>query len=428
MTIRIFNRKAAIAVLAPLAIVASSAAFAQSYYKWEAVEVPASSGASCGNGTPYRFFVNRTPKTTKTVVMFEGGGACWAKGHCSGEGGLLGASNPNGVPANYLSTTSMAAYGWVTPFTARVHPFSTVQTQSWNIVYVPYCTGDVHSGNKVAVYTDPDPTKPALTYYHRGARNAEALANWMAQNMPTPEHLLITGFSAGGAGSTSNYGILRDAIKPKASTLMADSGPLMQAPRGTSPTQAPSVKLHEKIREAWGLDGPNGLVTKLLARYPGYGDVNNLGSLTAAWAQIYPKDRFGYTVFQQDSIYSDFSYGDFYPELATTTNAANRKALLIAKWKPEVKTWTDAMKPFANIGFYVPYERSLIGSHCLTTLTFSGTAIKAPARYQSVKVFIDNMLSRTAPVIKAYETDPNTQSAGGSGTLWDSIVKMFTGA
>ncbi len=40
------------------------------YLKWEMVELPASSGASCGNGTPYRFFVNRTPFTSKTVVMF----------------------------------------------------------------------------------------------------------------------------------------------------------------------------------------------------------------------------------------------------------------------------------------------------------------------------------------------------------------------
>ena len=45
------------------------------YFQWEAVELPASTGASCGNGSPYRFFVNRTPFTTKTVVIFEGGGA-----------------------------------------------------------------------------------------------------------------------------------------------------------------------------------------------------------------------------------------------------------------------------------------------------------------------------------------------------------------
>ena len=30
------------------------------FNKWEAIEAPAASGASCGNGSPYRFFVNRT--------------------------------------------------------------------------------------------------------------------------------------------------------------------------------------------------------------------------------------------------------------------------------------------------------------------------------------------------------------------------------
>jgi len=64
-----------------------------------------------------------------------------------------------------MSTLSMAAFGIITPFTARLHPFNAIQTQSWNIVYVPYCTGDVHTGNKVAVYPDADPAKPALTYY-----------------------------------------------------------------------------------------------------------------------------------------------------------------------------------------------------------------------------------------------------------------------
>ena len=141
----------------------------------------------------------------------------------------------------------------------------------------------LHTGNKIAVYPDAKPDQPALTYYHRGARNAEALAHWMAKNMRQPEHLLLTGFSAGGAGSTANYGILRDIVKPKAATLLADSGPLMQAPRGSTAEQAPSLRLHEKIRSAWGLDGPEGkwkwLFVPLVAPsvkdiYEGNGDVN----------------------------------------------------------------------------------------------------------------------------------------------------------
>ncbi len=410
--------------LALAAFTASGAALAQTYYKWESVEMPSTSGARCGNGSPYRIFVNRTPKTSKTVVMFEGGGACWAKGSCSGEGGLLGASNPNGVPANYMSSLSMAAFGLITPFTSRINPFASIQTQSWNIIYVPYCTGDVHTGNRSAVYPDADPTQPALTYQHRGAVNAAALAAWMGKNMPRPEHLLVTGFSAGGAGATANYAVLREAVQPKLSSMLADSGPLMQAPRGSG---AASLPLHEKIRVAWGLDGPDGLVTKMLAKYPGKGDANNLGSMSLALAKAFPQDRLGFAVFQQDQIYSDFSYRDFYPDVAAATTDEARKPLLLSRWQPEVKAWTQAMTPFANVGFYVPYERNLIKSHCLTILGFGGTAIKE-ANLRTVESFLDNMISRTAPVIKAYATTPQSQDAGGGGSLWDSIVKLFTGA
>lgn len=227
------------------------------YFKWESVELPASSGASCGNGTPYRFFVNRTFLTSKTVVMYEGGGACWTQGACKGESGMLGASNPNGVPSNYMTSTSgMAALGLITPFTARIHPLTSVQTQGWNIVYVPYCTGDVHTGNKVNVYDDAQPDAPT-TYYHRGIVNGNALANWLAANLSRPSKLLVTGFSAGGAGA------------------------------------------------------------RLSASLPaGSFDVNNVGTLPQALATAYPNDRMGYALFKQDLIYSAFSYQAFNPQIA----------------------------------------------------------------------------------------------------------------
>jgi len=57
---------------------------AHAYYSWETVTLPASSGASCGNGTPYRFFVNRALFTNATVLVYEGGGACWDQRACQG--------------------------------------------------------------------------------------------------------------------------------------------------------------------------------------------------------------------------------------------------------------------------------------------------------------------------------------------------------
>jgi hypothetical protein len=408
------------------------------YFQWETVELPVSSGASCGNGTPYRFFVNRTPFTTKTVVIFEGGGACWAQNACQGKGGPIGlsiltASNPNGVPADYMTNplnvlngglSGLALGGLVTPFSMRLHPLQSVQTQAWNIVYAPYCTGDVHTGNKVALYKDADPAKP-LTYYHRGSINGEQIAAWLGKNFKQPEKLLVTGFSAGGAGSTANYGWLRLAMNPKKSALLADSGPLFNVNRSDTPEQSPSVLLHNKIRAAWGLDGPNGLVTKLITRYPQAGTVENVGSLTTGLAKVFPQDRFNYSTFQRDGIYSAFSYTDFYPEIAAAPSGEARDNLLNVKWMQEVNKWVEAMKPQSNIGYYVPYQRDLLKSHTLTTLTFSGTAIQE-ANIDSLKTVVDNLIDGSGTPIRAFETAKNPQNTQTPGYIDALLAPIYS--
>ncbi|WP_294636012.1 pectin acetylesterase-family hydrolase [uncultured Aquabacterium sp.] len=400
------------------------------YFQWEAVELPASTGASCGNGSPYRFFVNRTPFTTKTVVIFEGGGACWDQNACAGKGegplglSILSASNPNGVPADYMTNifsilngglSGVALGGLITPFSARLHPLQSVQTQSWNIVYAPYCTGDVHTGNKVTVYNDADTSTPR-TQYHRGSVNGYAMAQWLGKNFKQPERLLVTGFSAGGAGATANYGWVRLAMNPKKSALLADSGPLFQVNRTDSPEVSPSVRLHNKIRDVWGLDGEQGLVTKLLTLYPNAGTAENLGSLSTGLAKIFPQDRLNFSTLQRDGIYSAFSYTSFYPEIAAAPSGVPRDTLLNQKWTLEVNKWVDAMKPYPNVGYYVPYQRDLLKSHTLTTLTFAGTAIKE-ANISSLKVVVDDLIDGKGTPIRAVETQKNPQNTLTPGVL-----------
>lgn len=427
MTVRPHLGALALVAMLPLA---SHAA----YYKWEAVELPASSGAACGDGSPYRFFVNRTPFTSKTVVIFEGGGACWDQNACAGKSdsplgiSILSASNPNGIPADYMTNvlsvlnggmSGVAVGGLITPFSMRLHPLQKVQTQSWNIVYAPYCTGDVHTGNKITAYGDADPSAPRVQH-HKGSVNGYAMAQWLGANFKRPDQLLVTGFSAGGAGATANYGWLRLAMNPKKSAMLADSGPLFQVNRTDSPAVSPSVKLHNKIRDVWGLDGRDGLVTKLLTMYPNAGTAENLGSLSTGLAKIFPQDRFNFSTLQQDGIYSAFSYTPFYPEIAAAESGVPRDTLLNQKWAPEVSKWVEAMKPYPNIGYYVPFYRDLLKSHTLTTLTFSGTAIKE-ANIDSLNVVVDNLIDGTGTPIRAYETQRNLQNTKVPGTL-DSLL------
>ncbi|TAL23862.1 MAG: hypothetical protein EPO01_06515 [Aquabacterium sp.] len=405
-------------------LAAAGAAHAVSYFTWEMVELPASSGASCGNGTPYRFFVNRTPLNSKLVVMFEGGGACWEQGSCANAGGeKLAAVNPNGIPADYMQKWEyQAKFGLVTPFTARIDPLQSVQTQSWNIVYAPYCTGDVHTGNKVAIYSDADATKP-LTYYHRGATNIKAMTAWLKANLARPSQMLLTGFSAGGVGSTANYPLLRTELNPKKSALLADSGPLYWAPRSSTPEQSPSLPLHNRIRDAWGLDGPQGMVTELIAKYPTAGDANNMGSLSIGLGKIFPQDRIGYAVFQEDTNFSAFSYQKFYPDISGAPTDAERLARINLRWRQDITTWVDKLKGVSNTGWYVPNYREINGSHCLTIVTFGATGIDE-LKIKGVGSFLDNLLDGTGTPMRALEADRRTKPMSISDLIAEIIGSL----
>ncbi len=375
-------------LLATLALCASPLASA-GYFQWDMVELPPESGASCGDGSPYRFFVNRTPLNRDLAIVYEGGGACWDQKACLGEG-RLGASNPNGVPPDYMQSVNVA-FGLVTPFNARNSP-QAVSTQSWNMVFLPYCTGDVHSGSKLTVYDDAYPDRPRVQH-HAGQANVRAAAAWLRDNLGQPGQLLLTGYSAGGVGSTTTYALVRETLQPTGrSTLLADSGPLVPAPRGSSPEDFPAIKLHDTIRVAWGLDEPGGLVSRYAGLIDGF-DPDNLGSVNAALARTYPQDRFGFMVFTRDTNFSAFSYEKFYTDISDAPNPVAYREALFSRWWPDLDRWAADLATQPNVDVYVPYFRNFNQSHCLTIIDFSGTGIEW-AGVDSFGSFAENALAR----------------------------------
>src|SRR5690606_13478090 len=83
--------------------------------------------------------------------------------------------------------------------------------RDWSFVFVPYCTGDVHSGANTATYTDPD-SGEAFTIEHRGADNFRVVLEWIRQNFAAPEQILVTGSSAGAYGAATHYGRIREVF------------------------------------------------------------------------------------------------------------------------------------------------------------------------------------------------------------------------
>ena len=117
------------------------------YLEWQTIQLHPDTEAVCGNGSSYKFFVNRAPSTANMVIYMEGGGACWDYEGCVG-GSLLGARNPNGIPDDYMSLTNPGAR-LASPFVFRLHPWSRNKVQDWTLVYIPYCTGDIYGGGGI---------------------------------------------------------------------------------------------------------------------------------------------------------------------------------------------------------------------------------------------------------------------------------------
>jgi len=267
---------------------------------------------------------------------------------------------------------------------------------------MPQCTGDVYTGNKVNVYADADPAKP-LTYYHRGDINSREVAKWMGSNMDKPEFLMMYGFSAGAIGVSAHYADFRAATQPTKAALLSDSGPLFEAPSSGTAAQYPSLPLHTKIRQAWGLDEPTGIVNRLVVQFPGFGDAANLGSLNGALAQVFPQDRMGYTLLQSDVVFAAYSYDKFFPEIQAEPTIEKRNVLRLVKWQKEIGPWLDAMSANPNVGYYIPFARpAVFHSHSTTMFSFNNTDI--PERgINSVTNFVDDLIDGQGPTMRAFE-------------------------
>lgn len=184
---------------------------------------------SAAPGTSTREFSYYYRKGTADglVVFFNGGGACWDSKTCSkprlaGDRALFsGQDDQDAVGVYKAELLPGDGPAKMTGLLDRSNPRNPVR--AWSMVFVPYCTGDVHSGSNTAQYTSPVTGKP-FNIEHRGWDNMQVILNWMGTNVPQPAQLLVSGSSAGAYGAATHYTALR-ALYPKArSTFLGDSG------------------------------------------------------------------------------------------------------------------------------------------------------------------------------------------------------------
>lgn len=194
--------------------------------------------AVCGRGTPTGLGLNFTAQSRDVVLYFEGGGACWDVLSCLF---LQTAANLDGVTKEKFDAA--VAQGLLgRGIFDRADPSNPFRTMNW--VYVPYCTGDAHLGDRTATYQ-------GQTIRHVGWRNVEAYLRRVVPTFADAPRVIVTGFSAGGLGSTGNLWQVAEAFKAidgPAPVLIDDAGPILRPPHLTNVAQT-------KLHDAWGLGG-----------------------------------------------------------------------------------------------------------------------------------------------------------------------------
>jgi Pectinacetylesterase len=187
---------------------------------WERV-VPGGD-CRCFDGSEFSFWV-REANPGKVMLFLQGGGGCFSAETCAPDSGL------------YRTAIEGPPDGGVFDFADARNPFA-----DYSVVYVPYCTGDVHLGNTTTEYA------PGLTIHHKGYVNGTAALDHLAASFPAATEVVVAGESAGSIAAPLYAGLVSDRLPDTRITVLADgSGSYPDAPR------------FNEILAAWGF--PNAI-------------------------------------------------------------------------------------------------------------------------------------------------------------------------
>jgi Pectinacetylesterase len=166
----------------------------------------------CSDGSKFGFWVRKAdPK--KVVFYLQGGGACFSAETCAPQSDLY--------RLNLRSDDGPAGQAGMFDLTDKRNPFA-----DYSIVYVPYCTGDVHLGDTTTNYAS------GLTVRHKGYVNGTAALDYLATTFPESTNVVVMGESAGSIAAPLYAGLVSDRLANARITVLADgSGSYPDAPR-----------------------------------------------------------------------------------------------------------------------------------------------------------------------------------------------------
>jgi len=137
----------------------------------------------CSIGTPYAFFVRPADAPSdKLAIYLQGGGACWFGDICS--------LNVNPTFDPFVDDSDEPGAGGIFDYENPENPVA-----DYNVVFLPYCTADVHLGQMEGTYTTS--AGDEVTIFHQGHTNVMTVLDWTFAEAPEPSMVFVAGSSAG---------------------------------------------------------------------------------------------------------------------------------------------------------------------------------------------------------------------------------------
>lgn len=189
--------------------------------KWAWQDVPES---KCASGTPTGFGISPHAGSTRLVIYLEGGGSCYDMDTCwidpkaantAGYGKTEFTNEPK--LKNYLIFNRDPNSG---------NPFADA-----NMAFVPYCTGDYHSGYNMRTLRGDGTSKDT---YFWGGKDMDLFLTKIRARFPDITQVWLVGTSAGGVGTTANYYKVRDTFNVRTDVINDSGTPLNIEKPGTT--------------------------------------------------------------------------------------------------------------------------------------------------------------------------------------------------
>lgn len=189
----------------------------------------------CSDGSPYSFHI-KPGDQDKLFIFLNGGGACFSSQTCDEREG-----NQTFVPRADLPQNDPRMHKGVFDLANPNNPLA-----DWSMVFVSYCTGDVHLGTLSQSYLAEDGYE--IVIRHQGAANARSAIDWVEENL-SPSKIMVAGASAGALASAVYAGEVAN-IYPEADIIQYAGGgagyrsqviPIVMAQIGVADTLPPGL-------------------------------------------------------------------------------------------------------------------------------------------------------------------------------------------